>query len=162
MGAADFTYDGFGGTGGLIAARSSSSRVGGGPGGSGGLIIGGAPGGGPYGGLGSKGTIIPGGTPWLGSPAADKGGRISGGGGGGRKRDMPGGNTSDCMVGIIPGLGTGCCCLGGGGGGGTKLATSMLSEGLLASFSSEPSDGLPADFGGNPGGGGGNGSMAGT
>lgn len=88
------------------------------------------------------------------SPGAVNGGRISGGGGGGGKCDIPGGNTSDCKVGIRFGPGTGACCLGGGGGG--IWGRSLVSDGLLPSASDAgPSDRLLAGLGGIPGGGGG-------
>lgn len=114
--AADLTYDGFCNPGGLNPEASPSSGIGGGPGGSGGLIIRRCPGGGPKGGPGIIGTI-PGVADGLGSPEADNGCRISGGGGGGGNREIPGGKTSACKVGIKVDPGTrGCGGLGGGGG----------------------------------------------
>lgn len=85
---------------------------------------------------------------------------MSGGGGGGGKRDIPGGNTSGCKVGIKAGPGTGGL---GGGGGGTILEKSLVVGGLLAS----ESDGVTSvslfmGFGGIPGGGGGGGSIGDT
>ena len=97
--------------------------------------MGGGPRGGPNGGLAINGTIIPGGS---GSPGADNVGRISGGGGGGGNRDIPGGNTSVCKVGINEGPGTGGL---EGGGGGTSLETSLVTEELFLSSSPDtPSD----------------------
>lgn len=144
VGAADFTYDGFWGTVGLLAAYSPSCKVGGGPGGSGGLIIGG----GPYGGLGTSGTIIPGWVAPPGIPGAGNGGRMSngGGGGGGGKLDNPGGNTSAGTLGIKPGPGTVGCCLGGGGGG-AILERSVVVDRLLPSASEAvPPDSVFGDF----------------
>lgn len=80
-----------------------------------------------------------------------------GGGGGGGKCDIPGGNTSGCMVGINVDPATGGCCIGGGGGGGgTMLERSLVAGGLFTSASDgAPSESLPADFCDIPGGGGG-------
>lgn len=130
--------------------------MGGGPGGRGGLIMGGGPRGGPNGGRAINGTIIPGGS---GTPGADNVGRMSGGGGGGGNRDIPGGKTSGCKVGINEGPGTGGGL--GGGGGGTSLETSLIPKELFVSSSPDtPSDRSP--FGGIPGGGGGGGRVVGT
>jgi len=158
--AADLTYDGFWAGSGLIAIWSSSWKFGGGPGGSGGLIIGGGPGGGPYGGLGIRGTIIPGGGAWPGSPITGKGGLISGGGGGGGgNRDIPGGNTSGCTLGINVGPGPGGCCLGGGGPGTIFWISWFDKEFLLSVETTAPSNWIAPEFCGIwLGGGGGGGS----
>jgi len=104
------------------------------------------------------GTIIPGGGAWPGSPATGKGGLISGGGGGGGKRDIPGGNTSSCKLGIKVGPGTGGCCLGGGCPATTFGISWFDSEFLLSVESTAPSDWTIPVFGGTWLGGGGGGS----